>query len=131
MEKAVLRARTRYLPMRRNLAHGPSDIKRSVRHRYHYYKKLNKMIATNSASLLDVLTRIFLCCSSTAIRASPSVADRTSEGILQARQESEVATSEMPVGMPPADGETEAESMTGSASSSSTPMGRRMPYCHI
>ncbi len=53
MEKAVLGARTRYLPMRRNLAHGASDIKRSVRRHYHYYKKLNK-IATNSASSLDV-----------------------------------------------------------------------------
>ncbi len=53
MEKAVLGARTRYLPMRRNLAHGASDIKRSVRRHYHYYKKLNK-IATNSAFIADV-----------------------------------------------------------------------------
>ncbi len=52
MGMAVLGMRTRYLPMRRNLAHGP--IKTSVRHRYHYYEKLNKIIATNSASPLDV-----------------------------------------------------------------------------
>ncbi len=58
MEKAVLGARTRYLLMRRNL----SDIKRSVRQRYHYYKKLNKIIATNSASLLDAALQIFLYC---------------------------------------------------------------------
>ncbi len=52
-----------------------------------------------------------------------------SESILQARQESEAATSEMLVDMPAAGGETEADGTTGLASSSSIPMGGIVVYC--
>ncbi|KAK0209549.1 hypothetical protein IW262DRAFT_1417447 [Armillaria fumosa] len=88
-----------------------------LRHLFHCHRH-------PKASLVDVLI------SRSLDGYAISSEDQTSPGVQQ-RCESKAATPEMLLRMPGASSEIVVEGTTGSASSSSTPMGRLIRYCRI